>query len=509
MCTALTPRARCGGTHGAARRAAITGGDRDVSSADASSPLAGSLPTIEPDPTPPEPEPEPSRTRVIIAGGGSLPSLNQVSLAQDLALARRALTGPSLVLFASGPSSFAQVEVEGAEADPFAARLASLLDPRSGREARHVAAPVHAQRASSAEAVLSAVRATLARSTEPLLLYIAAHGTGGESPRDSVVGLWEDSELTVPDLVAALDDDPLAQRPVRVVITACFGGGFSELVFRDALARNGASRHHRCGLFATTFDRESSGCDPNPDRRAQGGFGLHFLHALRGEDRDGAPLDRSALDYDGDGGISLLDAHTRARIAGRSIDVPTTSSERWLREVVRGEVTQDVIRADPLVVEEDAVISALSQELGVPPTIRGAREALASIEAERRPLLERLDAIDQRDGALSRTLSALVLARYPVLDDPWHRDFAAQLAAARVTLPALLDEHPATIERASLARERATLAARDEPLEVRAALALRLIRAHETKSLAARLRARGGSALATFARLRACERSAP
>jgi hypothetical protein len=466
-------------------------------------------PVVSPDPTPLPPAPTPAQTRVILAGGGSLPSLNQVSLAQDLALARASFTGPARVLFASGSAALAQVDAARSEGDPFLASLAELLDARSGRDARYVPAPVRAHEASTAAAVLSAVRDTLDRSPDPLLLYVAAHGAGGESPRDAVVNLWEDSEITVPELSEALDRDPRPSRPVRVVLTACFSGGFAELAFQQADPRRGPARTARCGLFAAPWDRESSGCDPNPDRRAQDGFGLHFLNAIRGQNREGAALPLAALDYDRDGRVSLLDAHTRARIAGRSIDVPTTTSERWLREVEPAPVTRDATRTDPLVQEEDAVIAALSEALAVGPDLAGARAALARVDAERAPLLARLDAIDARDDTLRRALAASVLAEFPALDDPWHPDWSAQLAAARSALAPRLATDPRAVERASLAVERASLSDQLEPLDVRAALALRLWRAHENRALAQRVRARGGVALAHFTRLRSCERSEP
>src|SRR4029077_2773259 len=100
-----------------------------------------------------------------------------------------------------------------------------------------------------------------------------------------------------------------------------------------SVSANGPAGSVRCGLFASTWDREASGCDPDPDRREQESYPLHFLHALRAEDRDGHPLNRDDLDLDHDGTISLLEAHTRARIMDASIDVPTTTSERWLRGV--------------------------------------------------------------------------------------------------------------------------------------------------------------------------------
>lgn len=511
LCIALVslalPRARCGG-HPAPHRAsthAIAQGSRDAIAPDASDPL----PTIADDPTAATPEPAPRETRAILAGGGSLPSLNQVSLAQDVALARRAFAQPSLVLYGSGAGSLAQVETEAPARDPFAERIAALLDERSGRSSRHVAAPVRAHRAATASNVLEALEAAVQSSDQPLSLYIAAHGTGGENPVDSVIALWEDSELSVPALARVLDADPHPERPVRVVITSCFGGGFGELAFDRAELERGPARTLRCGLFAAPWDRESAGCDPNPDRRAQSGFGLHFLHALRGENREGQRVDPRELDYDHDARISLLDAHTRARIEGRSIDVPTTTSERWLRAIDPAPVTRDAARTDPLALEEDAVIAALSRSLDAPPTLAGARSAMNAIDARRRPLLDQLDQLDAREQTLRRMLVAAVLARFPVLDDPWHRDFAAQLSAARSVLPSILDAHPATLELANLARQRDALSAIAEPLDVDAALALRLLRAHETRALAARVRQRGGRSFVMFERLRACERGAP
>lgn len=412
-------------------------------------------------------------------------------------------------MYASGQGSFAQVQVDSPEPDPFIARIAALLDERAGRDARHVPAPVHAHLPSTADNVVRALDEVLAYSSSPLVLYVAAHGSGGERPVDSVVGLWEDSELTVTALAQSLDRDPHRDRPVRVVITSCFGGGFAEIAFRDADPSRGAAPTNHCGIFAALWDRESAGCDPNPDRRAQAGFGLHFLHALRGEDREGHPMDRALLDYDHDGTISLLDAHTRARIAGRSIDVSNTTSERWLRHQFADHVPIEPVSTDPLVIEEDAVIDGLSRALDVEPSFAAARALVARIDGELRAIRTLIEQIDTRDEVLRRMQAAMILARFPVLDDPWHRDFSAQLRAARAVVPAMLDAHPATSERASLAARREALSAQAEPLEVRAAMAQRLLRAHENRVLAARLRQRGGHAFAVFQRLRACERTAP
>ena len=107
----------------------------------------------------------------------------------------------------------------------------------------------------------------------------------------------------------------------------------SCVAFETADESRGPSHTPRCGLFAGTWDRETSGCDANPDRRAQESYGLHFLHALAGKDRSGNALEPKRIDFDHDGKIGLLEAHARARIAAMSLDVPTTTSERFLRSV--------------------------------------------------------------------------------------------------------------------------------------------------------------------------------
>src|SRR5207247_4973882 len=98
-------------------------------------------------------------------------------------------------------------------------------------------------------------------------------------------------------------------------------GGFAELVFARADEKEGPSGRKRCGLFAGTWDRQTSGCDANPDRKAQESYGLHFIHALSRTERTGAPLADALIDFDHDGVVGLLDAHTRARIAAVSLDV--------------------------------------------------------------------------------------------------------------------------------------------------------------------------------------------
>ena len=460
--------------------------------------------------------------RWMIAGGGSLPSSNQVSIEQDLGLALEVFgDSPGLLLFAGGPGTrTVQVQRELANSapsrdgegenfsldvdsveDPLALALADLFAPRSGRGARYRRTTLPAVAEATAGSVLGVLEPALGQSTDKaFLLYIAGHGEIGASAGDNYIALWGGSRLGVRELAEVVDG---GARPFVLVLTTCFSGGFAELAFANADPEEGAAKTPRCGLFSSTWDLEASGCDPNPDRGAQEGYGLHFLAALRGLDRDGRALAEGVLDLDGDGEISLLEAHTRARIAAMGIGVPTTTSERWLRQVAP--ITGRSVEV--LLPEESAVILALSAELGLDPAEPGvAATQLAEREKRIDERKARLRVAQEEEERAYGEAAAAILGRWPVLDDPWHPDFVEMYSGARIEIA----EHLRTS-----ASYQAYLDAREEvirfELEIsnlrhEAARYERLARALETRRLAGRLARRGGPEWAHYERLLACER---
>lgn len=446
----------------------------------------------------------PARVRWIAVGGGADPVSTQVSLEQDLALAQRVLGPDGVVLFAGGAhAQGVQVLRKEPLGDPLLLDLGALLDPRDGRESRYRLPKLATAAPATRAGALAALTAALGAGTDPLLLYVASHGEPGASARENRLNLWGGANLTVADLAALLDGAPAA-RPVRVVITACYAGGFADLAFAGADPDRGAAAGQRCGLFAAEWDQESSGCDANPNRREQEGYGIHFLHALRGEARDGTALPRAAIDFDGDGVISLLEAHTRVRIASAAFDVPTSTSERWLRQVA-----PDGGRAVPVALpEEDAVIAALSTQLG----LSDAASARARAEEIERGLDDADAALADAEARENERYAALriaLLERWPVLDDPWHPDFAPTVAAHRDAIRAALDTAPEALAYRSTRDAADQLALRFDELRTRRAPVVRLVRAYDTRVLAGRLQAVGGPAWAQYQRLLACERSAP
>ncbi len=433
----------------------------------------------------------------IVAGGGSIPELNQVSIEQDLADAAKvfgAATAPAggVLLFSSGVGD-RTVQVAGRPApllpaDPDRAALGALFDPRGGRGATYRPTVLRPGGPATADNLLAQLDAVIAgrrpgKGGRPLTVYIAGHGQMGASPRDNWVDLWEESALGPPALADALEARP-GHAPVRFVITSCHAGGFAELAFAKADPEAGPAKTDRCGLFAAPWDLPASGCDPNPDRAAHQGYARYFLPALAS-------------------GASLLEAHTEVRVSSPAPDVPTTTSERWLRHAAPAE---GATKPYPLP-QEDRVVTALSSRLNTP-----ADAAVAALVLLERTM-ESLD--DERGQAQSdedlswRRASASVLARWPVANDPWHPDFAPTLEADRLAIRKHLATHLAVKAWRGAQAVLADLDARIWELRDRAAPLERLARAVQTRTLAARLHAQGGPDWEHFLRLRACENGRP
>lgn len=441
--------------------------------------------------------------RWIAAASGPVPELNQVSLEQDMALAAEVLGPGGRVLFGAGPGT-RTVQVIGSphEVDPVTAALGDLFAPRGDRGLRYRETRLVTAEAATAHALLGALDHALAGGPEPLLVWLGGHGNLGDLPRHNTVSLWARSELSVVDLAARLDESP---RPVRLVVTTCFSGGFADVVFRGADEALGATGSERCGLFAAPWDLEATGCDPNPDRAAQEGYALHVLEALRGRDREGKPLPLATLDLDGDGRISLLEAHTRARIASTSADVPTSTAERWLRHAAPSHGPTVPVELP----EEDAVIAALAERLELQGHEAAAPLELQRVEADLEAVLRSLDDAHAREEAAYATAAADLLARWPVLDDPWHPDHARLLARDREAIVEHIERSQSYGDWIAGRDEVDRLTGRSWELRQRAAPYERMSRALESKKLAGRLRAQGGEGWAMFERILACERGVP
>lgn len=451
-----------------------------------------------------EAEPVPVPARYVAVGGGAFPENTEVSLEQDLGLLRRVFGAPGGALyFGGGPGAFSVRELRDralSEQAQLRVELGQLFAPRPGRDSAYRRSHLQVP-AAERSAVTERLAAEFALAAPPLWVYVAAHGEQAEQPADNRIGLWGGTSLSVREL-AELHDG--SQRPLRLVVTSCFSGGFAELAFHQAQADLGPSHVSRCGVFAGTADRETSGCDPDPQRRRQESYALHLLHALSGEGRNGEPLHATEVDLDGDGQVSLLEAHARARVMARSIDVPTSTSERYLR-AVQSQGTRLPFR-ELLWREEDHVVQALGARLGA----QSQGEAEEGLRAVQRRIAALDRALQGAEAALDDAYLELVtrlLARFPVLSDAYHPDFKATLTEHRVALASML--HDSVQARAYQVAQHEVNDFDQELLrqEVQEAQWQRLVRAYENVGLAAALAQRGGAELAYYKQLLECERA--
>ncbi len=448
-----------------------------------------------------DPEPPGTPLRYLAIGGGATPESTEVSIEQDIDRAERTLRGPGGVLFAGGPTSKSVREMgSDPSGDPLLMGLGELFDPRVGRTSRYREPRVGTGR-STLENVERWLSHATGAGTDPVLLYVAAHGDQGETPRDNAIVLWGGAALTVARLAELTEG---TKRELRMIATSCYSGGFADLAFAEADERRGASKAKRCGLFAGTWDRQTSGCDANPDRRAQESYAIHFLHALSREDPGGKPLPPAEIDFDHDGAVSLLEAHTRARVASVSMDVPTTTSERWLRFVEKGRAPY----GPDLLPEEQALVQRLGRALGLLDEAAVARR-VSELADRLDGLNDRLDLAEKHLGQAAGLLSSRLLERWPVLDDPYHPDFAFTLQANRGSIRALLEGSREADGRSRAEREVGAIEDELDALEVEDARVERLHRSYENLHAAAALERRGDAAWKHYLWLLTCERGLP
>lgn len=448
----------------------------------------------------------PSDLAWLAFGGGSDPLSNQISLEQDLTLASGSFAGRGLVLFASGKGaqvararSDAQA-TEGPLPERARAALARLLGPQGSDQLQYEPSALAIDGPATRELVLDTLRNALTSTGDPLLMLAASHGDHGQVARQNALALWGGWGLSVEDVAALLDREE-SVRPTRLVVTACYGGGFAELAFVGADPKRGARSPEHCGLFAAPWDDESSGCDPDPNRVRQESFTIHFLQALRGEDRQGRK--RPEIDLDGDRKVSLLEAHSWARIRARSLDVPTTTSERYLREYAPA---NEAGRAQER--EELAVIDALAGELELPDE-RSARGKLRELDRILSDAAEQLDGAQQAAEDTFYALRIALLERWPLLDHSWDPRAEVVIDREAKAILELLTESELAQSNAIAQRELDDASAQHDAVRIARARVQRLVHAFETVRLAAALERRGGVHLQHYRALRACERFTP
>src|SRR5258706_539738 len=130
------------------------------------------------------------------------------------------------------------------------------------------------------------------------------------------------------------------------------------------------SKAERCGFFATSAERMAAGCTSDIEEDNYREYSTYFWAALYGRTRSGKTIERP--DYDGDGHVSLNEAHAYVQIPSDTIDIPVATSDIFLRSCSKAEKGKaEMVNAEDDVnsllglarPEQRAVIEELSKQL--------------------------------------------------------------------------------------------------------------------------------------------------
>src|SRR2546421_3383277 len=333
----------------------------------------------------------------LVIGGGSQPSENQVSLEKNILFFQQLLRdseGPDVrpdVFFADGLAGTRDVQFVSAEKPRRVNQLlAQIFTPDNDtfyayrpHQIPNVRGP------SNRRALTNWFNNDGARLGEGdrLFIYFTGHGGPGRPERNSTMAMWEDRSLNVADFSSMLDRlSPKVQ--VVLLMVQCHAGGFADVIFRDGRPGARLTSARRCGFFATAFDRRAAGCTADVDEEDYHDYSTTFLAAMAGKTRTGQRV--APPDYNGDGRVSLAEAHAYVLLHSDTIDLPVTTSDVLLRQFSRENGT-DLMRSDGPYEEliqhasasQRAVLEGLSDQL----ELKGNSRTFAA-----RNLADRLDA---------------------------------------------------------------------------------------------------------------------
>jgi hypothetical protein len=370
--------------------------------------------------------------RYFVFGGGPSPDSSQFSIEKnaiwiDEVLRQRAFDH-SDVLFGAGTQGAADVVLYAPDDAsilhwlPLARLYGKQEQARTQYRANHVTRSSGDFGKERVTALLDKNIQSL-QSGDSLLLIYSGHGSF-EPPDVSrnALRLWGETPLSVNDMTQLLDKTPQGAT-VRYVLPQCFSGAFTRGIVRnpgkpslDEVATN------RCGFVAVDEHNVAEGCTAGIDAGDYRDYATYFVAALAGQTRLGEALTRQP-DLDGDGKVSLSEAHDYAYTEGFSTDVPRSTSdyylELWEPWYVRWHTFVPLSDANPYWKAAQRLRDKLGIDASTPATI--AQSALAKRNELERTITDRQAAHDNaytqteklRKDLLKQFLIAWPNAMYP------------------------------------------------------------------------------------------------
>lgn len=439
----------------------------------------------------------------LVIGGGDTPSNNQVSLEKNVQFFQRLLIdseglGISAdVLFSDGFAGTRDLQFVPQEDPPrLNLLLARLFDHEHGLNFSYRPHKLNDIRGPSTRRGLDEWFNTAGRKlgeSDRLFIYFTGHGGPGNPATDTTISMWCERPMRVSEFVGLLDRlSPKVQ--VVLIMVQCHSGGFASAIFKDGKVGNTLSPARRCGFFATTFDRNAAGCTPDTAEEDYKDYSTYFFAALDGKTRAGKPI--QGCDIDGDGHVSLAEAHAYVNLHSDTIDIPVSTSEALLRQFSKtggGGLAGPQMQFDALIEKasppQKAVLEGLSGQLNLTAGNRyeESRRLADLLLAERKTVdRERSMKSDETDK-IARQIRRRLIGRWPELSNPWHPRVADMMKQEGAQMQEFIEHDSDNPRWDLLRRDGDRLDDRSLDIERKWVKCQRLLRMLETVALAANI----------------------
>ncbi len=375
----------------------------------------------------------------LTIGGGPTATNNQVSLEKNVLYIQRILAAADvpqshqIYLFADGTDPGRDLH----EIDPhLVSALPHALLARLTGNTRHFEFKFRSNEiphlrgpATRANVVASLQElASRTKAGDRVFIYLTGHGGRGKPTSNGRFYLWHNASMTVREFVAELDRFKPEVKVICVMVQ-CYSGSFANIIFEGGDPKKPTAPHARVGFFATVETRPAAGCTPDIEEENYREYSSYYWAALFGSTRTGKGLEMP--DYDGDGVVSLDEAHAFVLIEGDTIDIPVKTSEAYLRRFSprnrEGAVSLDqpyeelLELADPV---DRVVLEKLSEQFKLTGSdrVQQAKQLSARLQKQRQQLLQEASRQSRAARTHARTIYGAVVAKFPELRNAWRPD---------------------------------------------------------------------------------------
>ncbi|MEC8345189.1 MAG: hypothetical protein VXZ63_08585 [Planctomycetota bacterium] len=285
-----------------------------------------------------------------------------------------------------------------------------------------------------------------------LIVYVTAHGgksNDKEKPENSRLHLWNGQSIDVNEFRGWLElIDP--EVPIIVVMVQCYSGGFANMILDPEKSGKASLERPWCGFYATIPTRVAAGCTPDTREENYHEYTTYMMEALRGKTRLGQTVERP--DFNGDGAVSLDEAHSFALIQSRTIDISMKTSDQYLRKIEislpeEGALDKDSdidMLVEAASVNQSQIINALSEQL----ELQEAQRATAATKLAERLSSEKKEAEQKRRQLIkdlqqnARSIRSGITFRWPELNNSWNPECHRLLEEQGDRILRTIEGHP-------------------------------------------------------------------